>query len=124
MPMTTHIKTADTLLATGTHARSAREIHGASEGDFTTARTTNLFLFEELEDISRTSKLADRDRDALRAVADWTRTFFARPHKDLGRAGPVCPFVPVALDHKTLAAERSARRSASNVIELVEAYKR
>jgi len=129
--MTTHIKTAasvaaDTLLATSTYAQSAREIHGASEGDFTTARTTNLFLFEELEDISRTSKLADRDRDALRAVADWTRTFFARPHKDLGRAGPVCPFVPVALGHKTLwlAAERSARRSASNVIELVEAYKR
>jgi hypothetical protein len=55
--------------------------------------TTNLFLLEELEDVSRTRQLADSDLDALRAVADWIRTFVARPHKDLGRAGPVCPFV-------------------------------
>jgi hypothetical protein len=25
-----------------------------------------------------------------------------RPHEDLGRAGPVCPFVPGALERKTL----------------------
>ena len=50
----------------------------------------------------------------------------ARPHRDLGRAGPVCPFVPVALDHKTLwfAAERIAGRSAPDVIQLIEGYKR
>ena len=90
------------------------------------AQSTNLFLFEDLEDASRTRELAESDRNALRAVADWTKSFVARPHRDLGRAGPVCPFVPVAWEHKTLwfAAERSADRSAPDVIQLIEGYKR
>ena len=53
-----------------------------------------LFLLEHLEDASRTRELAERDLGALQAVADWIKTFVATPHKDLGRAGPVCPFVP------------------------------
>lgn len=90
------------------------------------AQLPNLFLLEDIEDAGKTRELPESDRNALHAVAEWTRTFVARPHKDLGRAGPVCPFVPVALDHKTLwlAAERSAGRSASDVIQLVEGYKR
>lgn len=90
------------------------------------AMTTNLFLLEDLEDGSRTRELTESDRNALRAVADWTKTFVAKPHRDLGRAGPVCPFVPVALDHKTLwlAAQRSTYRSASDVIQLIDGYKR
>jgi hypothetical protein len=38
---------------------------------------------------------------------------------------PVCPFVPVALDHATLwlPAERSAGRSTPNLIELIDGYK-
>jgi len=55
------------------------------------AETTNLFLVEDLEDISRTSKLADSDLDSLRIVADWINTFITQPHKELGRIGPVCP---------------------------------
>jgi hypothetical protein len=71
-------------------------------------------------------QLAEGDRNALRAVADWTKTFVAKPHSDLGRSGPLCPFVPVALEHKTLwlAAERSAGRSAPDVIQLIDGYKR
>jgi hypothetical protein len=90
------------------------------------AQITNLFLLENLEDASRTRELAESDRNALRAVADWTTTFVAKPHRDLGRAGPVCPFVPVAWEHKTLwlAAERSAGRSAPDVIQLIDDYKR
>jgi hypothetical protein len=90
------------------------------------AQSTNLFLLEDLEDASRTRDLAERDRNALRAVADWTRTFVIKPHRDLGRTGPVCPFVPVALDHRTLwlAAERSAGRSTSDLIQLIEGYQR
>jgi hypothetical protein len=71
------------------------------EGTVST-QATNLFLLEDLEDVSRTGELPDSDRDALRAVADWIKTFVARPHKDLGRAGPVCPFVPGALERRTL----------------------
>jgi hypothetical protein len=90
------------------------------------AQITNLFLLENLEDASTTRELAESDRNALRAVADWTKTFVAKPHRDLGRAGPVCPFVPVAWEHKTLwlAAERSAGRSATDVIQLIDGYKR
>jgi hypothetical protein len=94
---------ACTVLATSAFAQSAREIRGASPGGGSMpAQTTNLFLLGDLEDVSRTRKLAESDLNALRAVADWTTTFVARPHKDLGRTGPVCPFVPVALERKTL----------------------
>jgi hypothetical protein len=90
------------------------------------AQTTNLFLLEDLEDVSRTSKLAERDRDALHAVADWIKTFVARPHEDLGRAGPVCPFVPESLERKTLwlAPEQIADRDMPDVIELINGYQR
>ena len=58
------------------------------------AQTTNLFLLNDLEDVGRTSELAESDLEALHAVADWIKTYVVKPHKDLGRAGPVCPFVP------------------------------
>jgi hypothetical protein len=51
------------------------------------AQTNNLFLLEDLEDSSRTGKLADSDLNGLHAVADWIKTFVARPHKDIGREG-------------------------------------
>ncbi len=90
------------------------------------AETTNLFLLEELEDIGRMSELAESDLDAHRAVAGWIKTFVIRPHKDLGRAGPVCPFVPGALERKTLwlAPEQSADRSVADVVELINGYQR
>ena len=90
------------------------------------AQTTHLFLLDDIEDASRTKELAEGDRNALRAVADWTKTFAAKPHKDIGRDGPVCPFVPVAWERKTLwlAAERSAGRSAPDVVQLIAGYKR
>jgi hypothetical protein len=65
-------------------------------------QTTDLFLLEDLEDVGRTSELAESDQEALQAVADWIKTFVVKPHKDLGRAGTVCPFVPGALERKTL----------------------
>jgi hypothetical protein len=116
---------AGTVLATSAFAQSAREIRGASPGGGSMpAQTTNLFLLEDLEDVSRTRKLAESDLSALHAVADWTKTFVARPHKDLGRAGPVCPFVPVAFERKTLwlAPERIADRSVLDVVQLINGY--
>jgi hypothetical protein len=63
----------------------------------TTPAQTNLFLLDDLEDVSRTRDLAESDLDALQAVADWIKAFVVEPHKDLGRAGTVCPFVPGSL---------------------------
>ena len=90
------------------------------------AQTTNLYLLEDLEDVSRTSELTERDLAALRAVADWIRTFVVQPHKDLGRAGTVCPFVPGSLERKTLwlAPERIADRAVPEVAEHMSGYKR
>ncbi|HEV8567411.1 MAG TPA: hypothetical protein VGQ92_09980 [Actinoplanes sp.] len=90
------------------------------------AQTTNLFLLEDLEDVGSTSELAESDLDALHAVADWIKTYVVKPHKDLGRAGPVCPFVPGALERKTLwlAPEQIADRDVPDVVELMGGYQR
>ena len=90
------------------------------------AQTTNLFLLEDLEDSSRTRDLADRDLSALRAIADWITAFVVKPHKDLGRAGTVCPFVPGSLERKVLwlAPEPIADEGGPDVVELVSGYKR
>jgi hypothetical protein len=115
------------VIAAGAAFASSAIAQSASLGEHPmSAQTANLFLFENLDDASWARELAESDRNALRAVADWTRTFIVRPHRDLGRAGPVCPFVPVALEHKTLwlAAERSAGRSTTDIIQLIDGYKR
>jgi len=82
------------------------------------AQFSNLFVLQDLQDSGNTRKLADSDLHALRAVADWIANFVARPHKDLGRTGPVCPFVPRALERRTLwfAAESIAQHSAADLI--------
>lgn len=89
------------------------------------ATTTNLFLIQDLEDVSRTGQLAESDLSALHTVADWIKTFVARPNKDLGRAGPVCPFLPGALERMTLslAPEQIADRGVPDVVQLVNGYK-
>jgi hypothetical protein len=88
-------------------------------------RTANLFLLEDLDDVNRTRQVAERDLAALRTVADWIKTFVAKPHKDLGRAGPVCPFVPDSLERKTLwlAPEQISDRDVPAVVELMNGYK-
>ena len=90
------------------------------------AQTTNLFLLEDLEDVGRTSELPERDLDALHAVADWIKALVIKPHKDLGRAGSVCPFVPGSLERKTLwlAPEQLADRDVPAVVELMKGYRR
>jgi hypothetical protein len=90
------------------------------------AQTNNLFLLEDLEDVGRTSELAESDLDALHVIAHWIKIFVVKPHKDLGRAGTVCPFVPGSLERKTLwlAPEKIADRDVPGVVELMSGYKR
>ena len=92
----------------------------------TTATTTNLFLLQDLEDVSRTGQLAESDLDALRSVADWIKSYVIRPNKDIGRAGTVCPFVPGSLERKVLwlAPEQIADRDVPEVVKLMSGYKR
>jgi hypothetical protein len=109
------------VLATSAAASVLAAAGNAASGQ----QTTNLFLLEGLDEVSRTRKLAEGDLNALHAVADWIKTFVVRPHKDLGRGGPVCPFVPGALERKTLwlAPEQIADRSLPDVVQLINGYK-
>lgn len=91
-----------------------------------TAMITNLFRLGDPEDAGRMTNLAEADLAALRAAGDWIETFVAKPHGDLGRAGSVCPFVPRALERKTLwlAPERIAGGSVADVVQLVCGYRK
>ncbi len=86
----------------------------------------NLFRLDELQDVSRTGQLADSDLMQLQAISDWIKNFVIKPHKDLGRSGSVCPFVPGSLERNLLwlAPERIADSSPQDVVELVTRYKR
>jgi hypothetical protein len=87
---------------------------------------TNLFLLEDLDDPGRAGELEHRDLEALQATADWINHFVVKPHEDLGRDGAVCPFVPGSLERKVLwlAPERIDDRDPSDVVELMDGYRR
>jgi hypothetical protein len=95
-------------------------------GDFMPAAAADLFLLKDPEDAGRTGQLAGSGLGTPRTVADWIKTFVTRPDKDLGRTGPVRPFVPVALDRKTLwlASEHVANGGLPQVAELMNGCKR
>ena len=88
--------------------------------------TTQLFLVSDLQDVGKTRELAENDLHSLRAVADWITNFVARPNKDIGRDGSVCPFVPDLLKRKTLwlSPEHIAGQTTSDVVQVMNGYKR
>jgi len=107
--------------------QTVKTVRGVThEGGSMQPQTSNLFLLEDLGNSAKTRELAKSDLNALQAVADWINSFVARPHKDLGRSGVVCPFVPGALERRTLwlAPERIGNRSDQDVARLMEGYKR
>ncbi len=85
-----------------------------------------LHRVDELDDVGRTDAIPESDREALRAIASWIEGYVVQPQADLGRAGPVCPFVPGALERGTLwlAPERVADRAVDDVAELMTSYRR
>jgi|GEM_PF-924582 len=61
----------------------------------------------------------------LRAIVDWARSYLAQPHPDLGRSGPVCPFVRPAMSRGTmfLTVWPGARLDADEVESVVRSYR-
>lgn len=53
-------------------------------------------------------------------------SYVARPNENIGRSGPVCPFVPGSLQRHTLwlAPEQLDGQSTSDVVRLMNGYKR
>ena len=82
-----------------------------------TTQTPQLLRPEEIE---------DTDRHAIESVSRWVTDFVACPHRDLGREGPVCPFIPGSLERRTLwfAPERVAHLDLAGVVEVMARYKR
>ena len=89
------------------------------------AQPASFYRLEDLDDASKTKQLAKDDLAALRSITDWIRSYVIKPHKDLGRGGSVCPFVPQSLERKSLwlASERISGRSVADVVQLVKGYR-
>ncbi|WP_222272255.1 DUF6875 domain-containing protein [Modestobacter marinus] len=89
-------------------------------------RTTDLFSLEDLAGNDTAGDLAPRDREALRAVADWIKEFVLEPNDEIGRPGPVCPFMPTSVERQRtwLAPAHIGDGSAAHVVELMNRYKR
>jgi hypothetical protein len=89
-------------------------------------QTPTLYLVEDLDDPAVTDGLPDGDLRALRSISDWIESYVVQPHADLGRPGPVCPYVPVAIDMGALwlAAEHIRGRSPEDVVDLMADYRR
>ena len=63
------------------------------------ASMENLYL---LKDLATKTKRIGGDLPAVKKAADWIRDYICQEDTRLGKAGPVCPFVPPAIDHDAL----------------------
>ena len=63
--------------------------------------------------------------EKLRAVARWAQDYLCRPHPDLGRKGPVCPYAQASLDRGTfyLGVLRGTAFRAAELGELLVRYR-
>lgn len=68
----------------------------ASRCPFT--RMKALLSFKQVEKAVSSSN----DFAELKSLVSWITDFVAMPHKDVGRQGPVCPFMPRALNSDSL----------------------
>ena len=57
-------------------------------------------LPEEKQILDEWQKTFDRNEYGM--INDFVRNFLGKKHPDIGRKGPVCPFVPVSLRKDTL----------------------
>lgn len=62
---------------------------------------------------------------AMATTVEWVRTFLARPHPDVGRSGPVCPFTPAALALDTIWLTEFTENTSdpARLIEVVGQYR-
>lgn len=61
---------------------------------------------------------------ALRALDAWVRDYLCRPHPELGRTGPMCPFVPKALQKRVLACAVHAQVATADLDAIMTALLR
>lgn len=59
----------------------------------------------------------------LSVTIDWIRRFLAKPHPELGRGGPVCPFVPSAINQDTIWMTAVASADREAIKQVVARYR-
>ncbi len=66
-----------------------------------------------------------RDLPYLIEITEWVKDFLGNPHPDLGRPGPVCPFVPQSLksNNLQLAVIRPQKLETKQIEEIVFLYR-
>ncbi|NRQ30984.1 hypothetical protein HII36_03935 [Nonomuraea sp. NN258] len=55
----------------------------------------------ELSDLDGDDEIVKLYGEPLRHIVTWARTYLTRPHPELGRKGPVCPYAQTSLDKGT-----------------------
>ncbi len=61
--------------------------------DDATQPPTSLYRISQIE----SGEPVAEDLGPLCVIVTWMRDFLCQPHPDLGRTGPVCPFMPIAM---------------------------
>lgn len=78
----------------------------------------------ELSDLGGDHELVQRYGGPLGRVVDWARAYLCRPHPELGRKGPVCPFAQTSLDRGTFyLAVCPGRPTAEEVAGVLAGYR-
>jgi hypothetical protein len=64
------------------------------------------------------------DDAKISRVVEWVQNYLAKPHKDLGRSGAVCPFVPFSLESDSiyLAKIDQANLDAASVTKIIKKF--
>jgi hypothetical protein len=94
-------------------------LHARDTGDaLPSAAGPELYTFTQV-------KALMPDDHPLAITTSWIKSFLARPHKDLGRPGPVCPFVPGAITQDTiwLANVPEGRGDRQAIIDIIGRYR-
>ncbi|MDA0634426.1 hypothetical protein OUY22_13460 [Nonomuraea sp. MCN248] len=86
-----------------------------------------LVLFDpvDLEQDPAPHPLVGEHRADLLAVVAWARAYLCRPHPDLGRVGPVCPYAQTSLDRSAfrLAVRPGGGHSVASLSGLLAPYR-
>jgi Domain of unknown function (DUF6875) len=85
-----------------------------------TAATRNPVLYRPSDIAEVTAELTH-----ITQVAAWCDTFLSQPHPDLGRSGPVCPFMPKAIRIQTISfvVVRTLGRSEADVDQVISGFR-
>jgi hypothetical protein len=69
-----------------------------------------------------TEALNQVEADAYKTIIDWTRAYLCRPHADLGREGPVCPFTLPSLNqqHYWLTSHLGSKLDHDRLADVIE----